>query len=137
MRTATTVGGGGQVLLGGALCTTVLGCSIGAPVATLGASNIQEGLSGEPGFVRAASQELFGNTAGDLIVDGANLGSSVGGLARPVLREDTFKLFRNISSDFVPNYTTATRTGLVSEVASSSVSTADSINRVIRSDDDN
>lgn len=84
-RTLTTVGRGAQVLLGGALCTLGLGSAIGAPIATLGASNIQEGLTGQDGFVRDGAQALFGQTTGDYIVGGANLATSIGGLSRSVL----------------------------------------------------
>lgn len=37
-RSATVIGGGGQVALGGALCKTVMGCIAGAPIAGLGVS---------------------------------------------------------------------------------------------------
>jgi hypothetical protein len=128
-RTATTFGGAGQALLGGALCSTAVGCAAGAPLATLGASNIQEGLTGNPGFVRQGATALFGDEAGNLAVDASNIVSSGASLLRPVLKPGTFSLFRNISSDFAPAYTTATRTGLRVELGAGALGAADTLER--------
>lgn len=127
IRTFTTIGGGGQVLLGGALCSTVAGCAIGAPVATLGASNIQEGLTGEDGFARDAFQSVLGERAGDLTFGVVNLGTSIGGLARPVLKTTARPLFRTIPSDFESAYRQATTTGLVLEGIGSTLNIYDTL----------
>jgi type VI secretion system secreted protein VgrG len=86
------------------LCSTVAGCAIGAPIATLGASNIQEGLTGEDGFARDVFQSVLGERTGDLTFGVVNLGTSIGGLARPVLKTSARPLFRTIPSDFEPAY---------------------------------
>jgi len=115
-RTFTVVGGGGQVLLGGGLCTTGLGCVLGAPIATLGASNIQEGLTGEDGFVRDFAQDILGETNGDYAVGALNLGTSIGGLSRSVLKpiptSQSRPLFYNIPNDYAPAFTQSTNVGL-------------------------
>ena len=118
-RTLTTVGGGGQVLFGGALCTTIVGCTLGAPIATLGASNIQEGITGQDGFARYGFQFLFGENSGDWAFGAVNLGTSIGGLARPVLKHGIRPLFRTIPRDFEPAFRQATSTGLTVEGVSS------------------
>ena len=128
-RTLTTIGGGGQALLGGALCTTVAGCALGGPLATLGASNIQEGLTGEDGFARNAFQSVLGQNSGDLAFGAVNLGTSIGGLARPVLKQGARPLFRTIPDDFQPAFRQATTTGLAVEGASSILNIYDTLQR--------
>jgi hypothetical protein len=126
-RTANVVGGGGQVLAGVALCDTLVACIGGAPLAALGASNIQEGFSGSPGFVRSGATSIVGPTAGNLLVDGTNIAFSGGSLIIGVVKPGTFSLFRNISSDFVPAYQVMTNTGLATNVGSSLFSAADTV----------
>ena len=128
-RTATTIGGAGQILLGGALCATAVGCAAGGPLAVLGASNIQEGLTGEPGFVRSQLTEFAGGPAGNLAVDAVNIVSSGAGLLRPVLQPGTFKLFNYIRSDYVSAYQTATQVGLTAEVGAGTLSAVDTLDR--------
>ena len=128
-RTATTIGGAGQVLLGGSLCATVAGCTIGGTLATLGASNIQEGLTGQPGFVRSQATSLIGGGAGNLAVDVVNIGSSGIGLLRPVVQPGAFKLFNYIRSDFVSAFRTATNTGLTAEVGAGTLGAVDTLDR--------
>lgn len=120
-RTGSIVGGGGQMLLGGALCSTAVGCAVGGPIAALGASNIQEGWTGEPGFARGAAQAVLGKQAGSLVVDAAYMGSSAYGLFRQVLRPDAWKLFRHVPTDYVPAYQTATATGLSTQVGTAAL----------------
>lgn len=115
-RTADVVGGLGMVFGGGAACLTGAGCIGGAPLATLGISSIQEGWTGQPGFVRSAATSTLGTRAGNATTDIINVGSSVTGLFRATLRPEAWSLFRNISSDFVPAYQTMTRTGLSIEI---------------------
>ncbi|WP_422103664.1 RHS repeat-associated core domain-containing protein [Vreelandella sp.] len=129
-RSATIIGGGGQVLLGGALCKTVVGCVAGAPIAGLGASNIQEGFSeSAQGFVRETAVNQLGEQWGNLAVDSANLGTSVGGLLRPVQKPGVFQLFRKLSDDYIPAYQNATRGSLLIETVPSSIGLRESIYR--------
>ena len=65
-------------------------------------------------------------------VGGANLVSSGVGLARPVIRQGTKKLFRNIPSDHVPAVTQATRWGLASEAAVAAQGIYDTSERMCR-----
>lgn len=131
-RTLTTFGGGGQVLLGGALCITFAGCALGGPLAALGASNIQEGLTGEDGFARDAFQSVLGENSGGLAFGVVNLGTSIGGLARPVLKQGARPLFRTVPSDFQPAFRQVTNIGLGAEVLSSGANIVDTIDRTRR-----
>lgn len=126
-RSASVIGGTGQIMLGGAICSTAVGCAAGAPIALLGASNIQEGLTGENGFVREASISTLGDAFGNLAVDAVNIGSSIGGLLRPVLKPGAWKLFHYIRSDYVPHYAAMTNTGLTAELYSGVVGAAQTI----------
>ncbi|MBZ0331983.1 RHS domain-containing protein [Halomonas sp. ANAO-440] len=136
-RTATVIGGGGQVLLGGALCKTVAGCVAGAPIAGLGASNIQEGFSESGrGFAREVAIDQLGEQWGNLAIDGENLGTSVGGLLRPVRKPETFQLFRSLPDDFIPAYQSATATGLTIEAGSSGIGVYSGINNYKNSDEE-
>jgi hypothetical protein len=126
-RTATAVGGLGQIVGGGAACVSIVGCAAGIPLATLGASNLQEGLSGTPGFVRSAATSAFGNTAGNLVYDGTNIVLSGQALMAPTVRPGTFSLFQNISTDYVPAYQTMSTTGLATNIATSALSAADTV----------
>ena len=126
-RTADVVGGGGQVVAGFAACDTLIGCIGGGPLMALGASNIQEGFSGSPGFVRSGAISIVGPTAGNLLVDGTNITFSGGSLIMGVVKPGSFSLFRNISSDFVPAYQAMTKTALYVSVGSSSLSAADTV----------
>ena len=128
-RTLTAFGGAGQVLLGGALCTTGVGCGLGIVITTLGASNIQEGLTGEDGFARDAFQSVLGEDEGDIAFGAVNLLTSVSGLARPVLKKTARPLFNKIRSDFVPAYKQATNVGLGAEAMSSGSNIVDTLDR--------
>lgn len=123
-RAADVVGGAGMVLGGAAACTTIAGCAVGAPLAALGASSIQEGWTGEAGFVRSAATSTLGTTAGNATTDVVSVSLSVTGLFKATLRPDTWRLFRNISSDFVPAYQTLTKTGLSVEIGGTLLSAA-------------
>nr|WP_212668853.1 RHS repeat-associated core domain-containing protein [Pseudoalteromonas sp. NBT06-2] len=132
-RTFSIVGGAGQIALGAGLCATALGCALGAPIAVLGTSSIQEGWTGGNGFVREGAQAILGQTYGDYTVGALNLATSLGGLARPVLTpiptSSSRPLFRNISYDFSPAVTQATRVGLYSEGSGSILNLSDTYSR--------
>ena len=71
---------------------------------------------GEPGFVRSVATSAMGQTVGNAVVDGANLGTSAYGLTRPVLQPvGGFKLFNTGGRDFVPSYTKMTKSALALE----------------------
>jgi len=71
---------------------------------------------GEPGFARSAATAAMGQTAGNAVVDVANLGTSAYGLTRPVLQPvGGFKLFNTGSQDFVLKYTQMTKKALAVE----------------------
>lgn len=123
------IGGAGQVLLGGAVCAGVVTCAGGAGLMAYGFSNIQEGFTGEDGFLRNQFQTAFGETNGDLAFGAINLGTSIGGLTRPVLRSDSWSLFRSVPSDYVSAYTTSTTMGLTIEALSSGAGIIDTISR--------
>ena len=59
LRWATAVGGASQIFAGAVLSSTGYGAILGIPLMTLGSSNFQEGLTGEPGFIRGRSNLLF------------------------------------------------------------------------------
>lgn len=100
-----------------------------APLAALGASNIQEGLTGAPGFARSGATALFGDAAGNLAVDTTNIVTSGAGLIRPVLQPGAWKLFNYVRSDFAPAYTTMTRFGLTAEVGAGTLGAAETLGR--------
>jgi hypothetical protein len=54
-------------------------------------------------------------SAGDLAYSAVDIGTSVYGLTRSVVKPGTWKLFRNISSDYVPAFKAMTGTELVTE----------------------
>ena len=101
----------------------------GAPVATLGISSIQEGWTGEPGFVRSAATTALGVRAGNAATDVVNVGTSVAGLIKSTVRPGTWSLFRNISSDYVPAWQTMTRTGLTTEIGGTVMGAVDGVCR--------
>ncbi|MGO1870384.1 MULTISPECIES: RHS repeat-associated core domain-containing protein [Halomonas] len=112
---ANYVGGAGQIMTGAAFCSTVAGCMLGGPMMGLGVNNVQEAYTGENGYIRSAAIAAGGEQMGSLAVDTANLGTSVGGLSRKVVSPDSWKLFRNIRSDYVRKYETMSRGGLTVE----------------------
>jgi RHS repeat-associated protein len=85
LRTGQTLGGGGQVLLGGMICygSGGLACAGGAIIAAKGGDNIYSGLSGNQSVSESFLQKTTGNkTAGTLINAGLDIGTSVIGLIR-------------------------------------------------------
>ncbi|WP_447927012.1 RHS repeat-associated core domain-containing protein [Vreelandella sp. EE27] len=130
---ANYLGGAGQIMTGGAMCMTVAGCMLGGPLIGLGANSIQEAYTGEVGYIRSAAISVGGEQAGNLAVDTANLGTSVGGLTRKVVSPDTWRLFRNINADYVRNYETMSRGGLLLEAGSGTIGVTNSIDTYIKS----
>ncbi len=115
-RTLDIMGGAGQTLLGAGVCSGGPSCVGGVLLAAHGASNIYEGVTGSGSILRDGYHAVLGS-AGDLAYSAVNIGSSVYGLTRSVLRPGTWSLFRNISSDYVPAFRTMTRGELLVEGA--------------------
>ena len=109
---ANYYGGTGQVMAGVALCATLKGCIAGGPLIALGLNSVEEGYTGEDGYIRRAAVGIGGEQMGNLAVDSANIGTSVVGLTRKVVSPDSWRLFRNIDSDDVRQYQTMSRGGL-------------------------
>ncbi|WP_444886553.1 DUF4225 domain-containing protein [Microbulbifer sp. JMSA008] len=132
----TTAGGIAQIAGGLALCSTGLGCAMGAVLVAHGANNIYEGTSGKDGLVRKgyqwASESLSGDSEyGDLAFGFVDVGMSIGGATRLVLKPNSWKLFRNIRSDYVRSYSQSSSSGLVMNAAYDANTTYDTYNRVL------
>ena len=115
-RTLSVVGGAGQMVLGATICSGGATCAGGAVLAAHGASNIYEGVTGTTSVLRDGYHAVLGS-AGDVAYSLVNIGTSMYGLTRPVVSPGTWRLFRNISSDYVPAFRTMTGTELVTDGA--------------------
>ena len=118
-RIITTVGGAAQVATGAALCTTGLGCIAGAAMVAHGANNIYEGVTGNDGVLRdgyqAASEFATGDASyGDMAYGTIDVGMSLSGATKLVLKPDSWKLFRNIPTDYTRAFTLTTTPALIS-----------------------
>ncbi|MET1256837.1 DUF4225 domain-containing protein [Aliikangiella maris] len=133
-RVITTVGGTIQVVTGAGLCSTGLGCVLGAPLIAHGANNIYEGVTGEDGLLRegyqAASKLLTGDEVyGDYAYGAVDVGTSLGGATKLVLKPDSWKLFRNIPSDYTRAYSVTAPTALVTNAVVDTNTIIDTYNR--------
>lgn len=126
-RTATVVGGIGSTIAGAAACATVAGCAGGGPMIALGLNSIQEGFSGSDGYLRSGAKRAFGNTAGGLVVDSANIVTSGGALIWREPANDAWKLFRYTSDQMVPAYQNMTTTGLAINAGSAALDAAGTV----------
>jgi RHS repeat-associated protein len=115
-RALSIVGGAGQMALGGAICSGVATCAGGAILAAHGASNLYEGATGTSSLLREGYDAVLGS-AGEIAYSLVDIGTSVYGLTRSVVKPGTWKLFRNISSDYVPAFKTMTGAELITEGA--------------------
>lgn len=130
------VAGSYQFVGGAVLCATGAGCVVGLPLALHGASNVYEnfenlrtGRDDIVGPVRTlyqkASIAVGGNAShGNMAYWGADIGLSVHGLLRKVRGAGSWKLFREVESDFVRAYTEMGRFSISVDVAAD-VSTAE------------
>ncbi len=85
LRTGQVIGGAGQLLLGGAICTGTVTCAAGGVIAVKGVDNIQAGLRGTDSVSQQLLVDVAGSEqAGTLINAGIDLGTSVTGLVRSV-----------------------------------------------------
>ncbi len=127
---AGVVAGGFQIAAGGALCATVAGCTLGLPLALHGANNVYEngmnirtGRNDAVGHVRLMYQKgamLLGGSVsdGNKAYGLGDIGFSIHGIFRKVVKPGTFKLFRYIESDYVRSYTLMKKRALWFEVFS-------------------
>lgn len=111
------VAGGFQIFAGGALCATVAGCTVGLPLALHGGNNVYEnaaniwtGRDDAVGPVKHLYQKgamlLGGSPSDGSVAYGlGDIGFSIHGVFRKVVRPGAFKLFNYIGSDYVRAYT--------------------------------
>jgi len=111
------VAGSYQIVGGAALCATVTGCIVGLPLALHGGNNVSENFenlrTGRDDYVgpvrrlyQNASIAVGGSPShGNMAYWGADIGLSVHGLLRKVRGAGSWKLFKEIESDFVRAYT--------------------------------
>ena len=66
-----------------------------------GANNIYEGATGEDGILREGYQAALGQDTGDITYGAIDLGTSAVSLGRNVVSPNSWRLFRNIPSDYV------------------------------------
>ncbi|WP_261653526.1 DUF4225 domain-containing protein [Erwinia mallotivora] len=109
------VGGGVQVFAGFGVCAASLGslcAAYGAPLAVHGINNVYENgyyllyRKGRAGYTRQAyraiAQQLgYSDNQADMAYGIVDISLSGYGLTRPVLRADTFRLFRHINTDYI------------------------------------
>ena len=129
-RILTTVGGGAQVVAGGLMCTMGIGCVAGAALIAHGANNLYEGISGNDGALRQGYQALLGKDAGNIAYGVVDVGTSVTGLVKAVAKPGTWKLFKNIPSDYVRGYQATSAPALTGEIAVDVNTISDTYHRV-------
>jgi len=127
------LGGAGQIGTGLALCSTLAGCVAGAPLIALGVNNIQEGLSGQDGFLRnlaesGAGQLGFSERTGSIAFSVFDAGTSIDALTLKVpklgsvifddgFRTKPIRLSRSLPSDFEPAFKQLTQFAIFRELA--------------------
>ena len=125
-RGIAILGGLAMIATGAAMCTTGVGCVIGAYVGAHGLNSIQEGVTGQDGFLKstyqAAARELgLSESVGTLVYDLVDIGISVRGKLKLVPKVDEFgtpikKLWHYGRQDLVRHYTQMKKIWLVGEV---------------------
>ena len=129
MRTAQSVGGAGQVILGGMMCygSGGLACVAGAAIGAKGVDNFQAGIRGTEAVAQQALVHATGSEqAGTLVNAGLDLGTSAFGLMRSVpkigpLGQPERSLFRRDDKLYESALNQASETGLAVEGISGSV----------------
>ncbi|MDF7669737.1 PAAR domain-containing protein [Orbaceae bacterium ESL0721] len=128
IRGLTIFGGVGLITAGVAMCTTGVGCVIGAYLGAHGANSIQEGITGNDGYLRSAYQnvaEWAGGEKeyGDLVYNSVDLLFSGYGLLKSVPKIDKFtntakfKLWHYGKQDLEKAYKQMSKIGLIIEAA--------------------
>ena len=125
-RGISILGGLAMITTGAAMCTTGIGCVIGAYVGAHGLNSIQEGVTGQDGFLKstyqAAARELgMSESVGTLVYDLVDIGISVRGKLKLVPKKDEFgtkvkKLWHYGRQDLVRHYTQMKKLALIGEV---------------------
>ena len=125
-RGVSILGGLAMITTGAAMCTTGVGCVIGAYVGAHGLNSIQEGVTGQDGFLKstyqAAARELgMSESVGTLVYDLVDIGISVRGKLKLVPKKDEFgtkvkKLWHYGRQDLVRHYTQMKKVALIGEV---------------------
>ena len=131
----TVAGGTGQVVGGAAMCTTGAGCIAGSVIMAHGANNIYEGVTSEDGLLRRGYQKLGEFVAGDsktgdFAYGALDIGMSIHGATKLVLKPDSWRLFRNIPSDYTRAYRTMGARSLMLETSVDGVTAEDTYKRV-------
>ena len=126
VRDVSILGGLAMITTGAAMCTTGVGCVIGAYVGAHGLNSIQEGITGRDGFLKstyqAAARELgMSESVGTLVYDLVDIGISVRGKLKLVPKKDEFgtpikKLWHYGRQDLVRHYTQMKETALLGEI---------------------
>ena len=127
LRGLSIFGGLAMIATGAAMCTTGFGCVIGAYVGAHGLNSIQEGVTGQDGFLKstyqAAARELgMPESVGTLVYDLVDIGISVRGKLKLVPKKDELgtpirKLWHYGRQDLVRHYTQMKKLALAGEVA--------------------
>ena len=125
-RGISILGGLAMISTGALMCTTGVGCVIGAYVGAHGANSIQEGITGHDGFLKstyqAAARELgMSESVGTLVYDLVDIGISVRGKLKLVPKKDELgtpvrKLWHYGRQDLVRHYTQMKNLALIGEV---------------------
>ena len=125
-RGIAILGGLAMIATGAAMCTTGVGCVIGAYVDAHGLNSIQEGVTGQDGFLKstyqAAARELgMSESVGTLVYDLVDIGISVRGKLKLVPKKDELgtpvrKLWHYGRQDLVRHYTQMKKLALAGEV---------------------
>ncbi|OTQ12071.1 hypothetical protein B6D11_12240 [Gilliamella apicola] len=125
-RGVSILGGLAMITTGAAMCTTGVGCVIGAYVGAHGVNSIQEGITGQDGFLKstyqAAARELgMSESVGTLVYDLVDIGISVRGKLKLVPKKDELgtpvrKLWHYGRQDLVKHYTQMKRVALFGEI---------------------
>ena len=126
LRGIAILGGLAMMATGAAMCTTGFGCVIGAYVGAHGLNSIQEGVTGQDGFLKstyqAAARELgMSESVGTLVYDLVDIGISVRGKLKLVPKKDELgtpikKLWHYGRQDLVRHYTQMKKLALAGEV---------------------
>ena len=126
IRGLSIFGGLAMIATGAAMCTTGVGCVIGAYVGAHGLNSIQEGVTGQDGFLKstyqAAARELgMSESVGTLVYDLVDIGISVRGKLKLVPKKDELgtpikKLWHYGRQDLVRHYTQMKKLALAGEV---------------------
>jgi hypothetical protein len=139
-RGLSVLGGLGLIMAGAAMCTTGFGCIVGGYLGLHGANSIQEGVTGEDGFLKSAYKEMaehigMSESTGALAYDLIDVGISIKGKLKLVPKIDktfksskvypaakAFKLFHYGRQDLTRAYKQMSKLFLMLEIVGDSLS---------------